>query len=233
MRQLPLSVRLRDRASFESFLPGPNAIELAQLEALVAAPRPGLTWVCGPEGSGKTHLLQALCERAGPDAAYVPVPLLLAYGAEALAEWQGKRWLCLDDVAAAIGSVDWERALFAAYRDCEERAASLVMAAREAPPQLPFVLPDLASRCAAGQRLNLRPLDEPQQCAALQLRARQRGFELPEETALYLQRRLPRDMHSLFALLEELDAAALAAQRRLTVPFIREVLARRSAVPGS
>ena len=229
MRQLPLSVRLRDRASFESFLPGPNAIELAQLESLGAAPRPGLTWVCGPEGSGKTHLLQALCARAGADAAYVPVPLLLAYGAEALAEWQGRRWLCLDDVAAAIGSVDWERALFAAYRDCEERGASLVMAARAAPPQLPFVLPDLASRCAAGQRLNLRPLDEPQQCAALQLRARQRGVELPEETALYLQRRLPRDMHSLFALLEELDAAALAAQRRLTVPFIRDVLARRSA----
>ena len=104
MRQLPLSVRLRDRASFESFLPGPNAIELAQLESLAAAPRPGLSWVCGPEGSGKTHLLQALCERAGAEAAYVPLPQLLPYGAEALAEWQGKRWLCLDDVAAATSS---------------------------------------------------------------------------------------------------------------------------------
>jgi DnaA family protein len=232
MRQLPLSVRLRDRALFESFLPGGNAAALAQLEVLAAAPRPGLTWLCGPEASGKTHLLQALCARAGADASYVPLPQLLPYGPEALAEWHGKRWLCLDDVAAAIGSVDWERALFAAYRDCEERGASLVMAARAAPPQLPFVLPDLASRCAAGLRLALRPLDEPQQCAALQLRARQRGFELPDETARYLQRHLPRDMHSLFALLEELDAAALAAQRRVTVPFIRAVLARRSS-PGS
>lgn len=229
MRQLPLSVRLRDRALFESFLAGANAIALAHLESLSAAPRPGLTWVCGPEGSGKTHLLQALCARAGADAAYVPLPQLRTYGPAALADWQGARWLCLDDVAAAIGSMDWERALFAAYRDCEERGASLVMASRAAPPELPFVLPDLASRCAAGQRLNLRALDEAQQCAALQLRARQRGVELPDETARYLQRRLPRDMHSLFAVLEELDAAALAAQRRLTIPFIRDVLATRPA----
>ncbi|MGC8519703.1 MAG: HdaA/DnaA family protein, partial [Steroidobacteraceae bacterium] len=40
------------------------------------------------------------------------------------------------------------------------------------------------------------------------------------------QRRFPRDMAQLYALLDTLDEAALAAQRRLTVPFIREVLAR-------
>ena len=230
MRQLPLSVRLHDRALFESFLPGANALALAQLGAVATVCRPGLIWLCGPEGSGKTHLLQALCARAGEGAAYVPLPQLLPYGAAALADWHEARWLCLDDVAAVVGSLDWERALFAVYRGCEERGTSLLMAARAAPPQLPFALPDLASRCAAGQRIALQALDEHEQCAALQLRARQRGVDLPEESARYLQRRLPRDMGSLFAVLEELDAAALAEQRRLTVPFIRDVLARR-AVP--
>jgi len=233
VRQLPLSVRLHDRALFESFLPGANAVALAQFVALTAAPRPGLTWLYGPEGSGKTHLLQALCTRAGAAAAYVPLPQLLSYGAAALADWHEARWLCLDDVAAVIGKLEWERALFAAYRDCEERGASLLMAARAAPPELPFALPDLASRCAAGQRIALRALDEDEQCAALQLRARQRGVGLPEESARYLQRRLPRDMGSLFAVLEELDAAALTEQRRLTVPFIRDVLARRAITSSS
>ena len=230
MRQLPLSVRLRDRASFESFLPGPNQAALDQIKALAEQQRPGLLWLCGPEGSGKTHLLQALCLRGGDAAAYVPLSQLESYGAAAVADWHGARWLCLDELAAAIGRPEWERALFALYRDCEERGASLLMAAREAPAQLPFVLPDLASRCAAGHRLALQALDEPQQCRALQLRAQLRGFDLPEETARYLQRRLPRDMASLFALLDELDAAALAAQRRLTVPFIRGVLAQRAAL---
>jgi DnaA family protein len=227
MRQLPLSVRLRDRALFESYFAGPNGTVVAQLLTLAAHAPPGLTWLYGPAGSGKTHLLQAICARAGGAALYLPLSEVASLEAAALGEWQGASCLCIDELATVAGQVLWERELFALYRDCEERGASLVMAARETPAQLPFALPDLASRCAAGQRLGLLALDEPEQCEALRLRARQRGFELPEESARYLQRRLPRDMASLFALLDELDTAALAAQRRLTVPFIRDALARR------
>jgi len=229
MRQLPLSVRPHDRALFESFHAGPNAAVVAQLLALAEHAPPGLTWLYGPAGSGKTHLLQAICARAGTTALYLPLSQVSSLGAAALGEWQGAKCLCVDELAMVVGQIEWERELFALYRDCEERGASLVMAAREVPAQLPFALPDLASRCAAGQRLGLYALEESEQCVALRLRARQRGFELPEESALYLQRRLPRDMASLFALLDELDTAALAAQRRLTVPFIRDALARRLA----
>ena len=76
MRQLPLRVRLRDRALFESFLAGPNDVALTQIKALAEQQRPGLVWLCGPEGSGKTHLLQALCARVGSAAAYVPLSQL-------------------------------------------------------------------------------------------------------------------------------------------------------------
>ena len=70
----------------------------------------------------------------------------------------------------------------------------------------------------------LRVLDEAEQQAALQLRAHLRGFDLPDETSRWLQRRYPRDMRKLYDLLDTLDEAALVAQRRLTIPFIREVL---------
>jgi DnaA family protein len=86
------------------------------------------------------------------------------------------------------------------------------------------VLPDLSSRFAASAVFQLRALDECEQREALRLRAHLRGFELPEETARYMQRRFPRDMRTLYNLLDTLDAAALVAQRRLTVPFIRSVL---------
>ena len=44
---------------------------------------------------------------------------------------------------------------------------------------------------------------------------------MTEEVANYLLTRFPRDTHSLFALLDKLDSATLAAQRRLTIPFLR------------
>jgi DnaA family protein len=80
------------------------------------------------------------------------------------------------------------------------------------------------SRFAASAIFQLRVLDEAEQREALKLRAQVRGLDLPEETARYLQRRFPRDMRTLYELLDTLDEAAIIAQRRLTVPFIRSVL---------
>jgi DnaA-homolog protein len=110
------------------------------------------------------------------------------------------------------------------YREIEDGGGRLIVSAATPPALLQWALPDLGSRFSASAVFQLRVLDETEQQAALQLRARLRGFELPEETCRWLQRRYPRDMHKLYELLDTLDEAALVAQRRLTVPFIREVL---------
>jgi DnaA family protein len=132
--------------------------------------------------------------------------------------------LCLDDVDAVAGQIAWERALFGVYREIEERGGRLIAAAQRPPAMLCWALPDLASRFAASAVFQLRMLDEIEQRQALKLRAHVRGLDLPEQTARWLQRRFPRDMRSLYELLDTLDEAAIIAQRRLTVPFIRSVL---------
>ena len=227
MQQLPLGVRLADRAVFESFLPARNAEALEQARR-AAAGEAGLTWLCGPPGAGKTHLLQALCAAAGRTrrAAYVPLAELANLGVELLSGLPSLECLALDDVDAVLGQIEWERALFTLVRETAERGGALVMAARSPPALIGWALADLGSRCTAAAVQPLRPLDEAEQQEALRLRARLRGLELPEETSRWLQRRYPRDMRRLYELLDALDEAALAAQRRLTVPFIREVLSR-------
>jgi DnaA family protein len=70
----------------------------------------------------------------------------------------------------------------------------------------------------------LKPLAEHDVIAALRCRAQARGLQLPEETAQYLLRSFPRDLPTLFALLDTLDTASLIEQRRLTVPFAKSVL---------
>lgn len=230
MKQLPLAMRLRERAVFDSFVAGPNLAAAEQLRALARGAAAGVYWLSGSHGVGKTHLLQATCalaRSAGADTAYLPLSELLALGPETLEGWHAARMVALDDVAAIAGRRDWEQGLFRLYREVEERGAALLAAAAAPPLLLQFSLPDLASRFAAATLLPLRALDESEQRQALRLRAHARGLELPEETALYLQRRFRRDLPTLYELLDAIDEAALQAQRRLTVPFIRQVLAQQ------
>ena len=226
MQQLPLGVRLPDRAVFASFLPARNREALEHARRVAGGEAAGATWLCGPASAGKTHLLQAICSQAGQSrrAGYFPLAELAALGVGVLEGLPQLQCVCLDDLEAVAGRREWDQAIFGLLRELEDCGGSLVMAARPPPALLAWALPDLGSRCAAGAVLQLRALDEIEQQQALQLRAKLRGVELPEETSRWLQRRFPRDMRRLYSLLDTLDDAALAAQRRLTVPFIREVL---------
>jgi DnaA family protein len=229
MRQLLLGVRLPDRAVFASFLTACNGEAVEHLKAVARGTSSGMSFICGPKGTGKSHLLQATCVLASESmrAGYFPLSELRPLGVEALEGLPQLDCICLDDLDAVTGDGAWERALFGLYRESEERGTRLVAATQLPPALTAWTLADLASRFAASTVFQLRALSETEQRDALQLRARVRGFELPEDTTTWLQRRFPREMASLFELLDTLDEAALVAQRRLTVPFIREVLARR------
>jgi DnaA family protein len=227
MRQIPLGVRLPDRAVFGSFLAARNTQALVHLQRLAGgAAGAGITWLCGPAGSGKTHLLQATCAAASEQmrSGYVPLADVARLGVGVLEGLPQLQCLCLDDVDRVVGELEWERGIFALLTELQESGGSLLLSAQVPPVLVDWALPDLGSRCAAATVFQLRVLDEDEQQAALQLRARLRGFELPQETLQWLRRRFPRDMRTLYELLDTLDEAALAAQRRLTVPFIREVL---------
>ncbi|HEX3836130.1 MAG TPA: DnaA regulatory inactivator Hda [Steroidobacteraceae bacterium] len=230
MDQLPLGLRLADRAVFDTFWPQGNEQLLAHLRSIAGGAMSGTTWLAGPHASGKSHLLQAACALlpAPRRCGYFPLRQLAALGPAALEGLPHLDLVCLDDVQQVAGQPQWEHALFGLYRELEERGGSLLVAAPEAPALIPWQLPDLGSRFMAAAIHAVRALDEGAQRAALTLRAKVRGFELPDEVARWLQRRYARDMGTLYQLLDTLDSAALVAQRRLTLPFIRSVLLART-----
>jgi DnaA family protein len=241
VKQLALGVRLRADAVFESFAPGSNRELIAVLRGGGSAP----LWLWGGEGSGKTHLLQAVCAAAAGDtgsggaalkatapdaaaacaaAAYFPLERPLTLPAAALAGFENCSVLCIDDVDEIAGELQWEQALFRLFNEAAELGTRLIFAARAAPRGIDWSLDDWRSRAAASVVYQLRDLDDAGRLEALRLRAAQRGLQLPAETADYLLRRMPRDLPSLLEVLDHLDEASLVAQRRLTVPFIRDAL---------
>ena len=229
MKQLTLGVQLKERATFASFLTARNTEVVAHLEQVATTTPAGATWLAGPHASGKSHLLQAVCAAARPGArvAYLPLETLLPFGPGALEGADSLDVACYDDVQSIAGSADWEERLFSLWQRALERGTTLVFAARENPSFVDFDLPDLKSRLASSVVFPVRELEDEEQVQALELRAHLRGFELPIETARYLQQRFPRDMRSLCEVLDTLDDASFAAQRRITVPFIRDVIGKR------
>jgi DnaA family protein len=230
MRQLALGVQLKERATFASFLTARNVELVAHLTHVASTLPGGATWLAGPHTAGKSHLLQAACAAApaGRRVAYLPLESLLPFGPGALDGAEHLDLACYDDVQVIAGLDDWERRLFSLWQSAQDHSRTLLFAARESPSQVPYSLPDLKSRLSSSAVFAVRELNDEEQLEALDLRARLRGFELPAETARYLQRRFPRDMRSLCEVLDTLDDAAFAAQRRITVPFIKEILDRKS-----
>jgi DnaA family protein len=224
VKQLALGVRLRADAVFASFAAGENAEAIAALRCAGADP----LWLWGGHGTGKTHLLQAVCADAQEAAAYFPLTRSLGLPPEALLGFEASRVLCLDDVDAVVGNLSWERALFRMFNEAAELGTRLIFAAGAAPRVLPWALPDWVSRAASCTVYQVRELDDAGRVEALTLRAAQRGLDLPAETVDYLIHRMPRDLPSLLGVVDDLDEASLVAQRRLTIPFIRAALEKLS-----
>jgi DnaA family protein len=229
MLQLPLGVRLREASRFDNFFGGPNAAAVHAAAALAQSDRTAHLWLWGARGSGRSHLLQAVCAEAGVlmrPSTYLPVAELVPIGPGVLAGLEALRVVAIDDVDTVAGDAAWERALFNFYNSATEHGAVLLFAAGAPPAAIRWTLNDLASRLSAATVFQMRPLDDAELARALTQRAALRGLELPGESAEYLLKRFPRDMHTLCGVLDTLDEASLVAQRRLTVPFLKEVLRR-------
>lgn len=224
--QLPLDIRLPDGASFDSYYEGFNREAVTLLKLCLEGRGERILYLWGGSGAGKTHLLQAacrLCSEGGRASAFVP----LADRSLDPAILEGLHHLpvvCLDDLQGVAGQPHWEQALFALYQRAQETGSTLVIAAATPPAALGMKLPDLGSRIAASLVLHLKRMNDQTRMKALQHRARWRGLELPDQAARFLLSRCARDPKSLFALLDRLDAASLAARRKLTVGFLKTML---------
>jgi len=222
--QLALPLRLADHAVFDSFLSTGNETLVAMLGDIAAGNAAPGCWIWGATATGKTHLLQATCDLAGDRSVYLPLDALASGSPAILDGLASREIICLDNIDKAAGIGAWEQALFALCNEALDAGSALVVSAGTSVRECPMSLPDLQSRLTRLPAFRIRPLDDEQRVRALQLRARHRGLELPDDTANFLLNRSRRDMGSLYTLLDQLDREALRAQRRLTIPFVREIL---------
>jgi DnaA-homolog protein len=227
--QLPLALRYPPDQRLDTFVAAP-AGAVAQLHAL--ATRAGSEWVylAGPAGVGKTHLALAACaaaEDAGRRAAYVPLKTAAGRMRDALDAFDDHALVALDGLDAIAGNREDEVALFDFHNRARASGAGVLYTATVSPDALALTLPDLRSRLSQCARVLLSPLDDAGRRDVLRERAQRRGLALDDAAIDWLLRRRGRDLATLTGLLDVLDRASLAAQRRITVPFLREALGEK------
>ena len=143
---------------------------------------------------------------------------------EALDALEGHDVVAVDGLDAIAGAREDEVALFDFHNRARGSGLNVLYTARSIPDDIGLVLPDLRSRLQQCLRFMLHPLDDAGRRDVLRDRAQRRGLILEEAALDWLLTRTDRDLGALVALLDRLDRASLAAQRRITVPFLRQTL---------
>ena len=225
--QLPLAVQLRDDATFDNFFIADNGLLLEQLKKQCKGGEPYL-YIYGSQGCGRSHLLQAACHLAELEqlsALYLPLNELVEFPPAALFESiENLDLICLDELDTVLGQPHWEEALFHLFNRLKSSGTALLIAANHSVRALPVTLADLHSRLSWGAIYQVQSLNDEQRQQALQFRAAKRGVELTDDVVFYIYQRCQRDTRALFNVLDLLDKASLKQQRKLTIPFVKDVL---------
>jgi DnaA family protein len=226
MKQIPLAIGPDPLPTFDSYLTSANAAAVAHLRALQVPTAPVYLW--GPSGSGKSHLLRALLnerhaagERAGSFDAADPAPWLLQPG-----------WSLVVVDRCELLDAERQQAAFALFVQAGEAGVQWAAAGRVPPVDLPL-RDDLRTRLAWGHVFALQPSSENETRAALRREADRRGIFLADEVMDYVLTRSARDLGTLMQLLDRMDRFALARQRPVTVPLLRQMLQEDGVEAGT
>ena len=223
--QLPLALKFPPDQRFDGFVGNEPVRDL--VACIATGDLDDWLFLSGPAGSGKTHLLLAACmetQTRGRSAVYLPLASVAGRLQEVLDGLDHAVLVCIDGLEAIAGQRADETALFHFHNRARAGNAVVVYASQLPPNELPLVIPDLGSRLSQCVRLPLAPLDDAGRRQVLQQRASRRGLELDEAVLDFLFKRVGRDLATLTGLLDRLDKASLAAQRRITVPFLKQAL---------
>lgn len=219
MPQLPLSLTPPRRKRLDNYVAGPNAAVVSSLKH--GLEERGWVLLCGPEGSGKSHLALGVLAEWSSDqrrACYVPCR---DRGAGELLESGDADLAVIEDIEALAGRSQAELGLFNALNRWRAARTAVLMTGSGATP---FDLPDLASRVSQAARLTLKPLDDEGLSRLIgQLIA---DFHVVPGRGLseYLMRHGPRSAAGLADLFERISRRAQAERRVVSVPLVRETL---------
>ena len=219
--QTTLKIGPPSLARFDNFTPDGNEYAVGFLKQFAARQNEQVNcYLQGSFGSGKSHLLHAVC-KMHENSIYIGLndlqkqPEILEYA-------QNFELVCLDDVHSIAAQSDWESALMALFENIKSNRNRLLVSADVPAQELGLKLRDIANRFSAAQVLKVCPIPHNCKAAALIAQAASRGLTIEDSVIRFIVTRYPQDMHSLMRLLRRLERLSLEKHRNITIPFLKQ-----------
>ncbi|TRY30187.1 DnaA regulatory inactivator Hda [Aliiglaciecola sp. M165] len=230
--QIVLDVNLPDEQTFLNFEAGENELVVEHLKQAIktqsGGTQPFLTYLSGPTGAGKSHLLVATCHLAKSlnlEHFYINLDEDLSYPSLILDGLERLQVVCIDNIQWIQQSAQWQRAMFDLInRVKESNYCKLFLSSNAGPKALNLALADLSSRLTWGISFHLNTLDESAAVSALLKKAKYKGIAVPAESLKFLVQHCRRDMHTLTKTLDKIEHQSLQEKRKISIPLIKQVL---------
>ena len=184
-------------------------------------------FIYGTKESGKTFLLQALCNSyssMSKSSSYIPLNKAMNYGVEIFESLENMNLICVDDIEEAISKIEWEKAIFNLINKALISKSRLILSSSQDLKSLNFALPDLESRIRKIQSFELYPINDKDIFDALKYISKLTSINLGDKEAKYLLTYSQRNISNLVQILESLDQLSMEMKRKITIPLIKEVI---------
>ncbi|MDB4230568.1 DnaA/Hda family protein [Gammaproteobacteria bacterium] len=227
--QLIFPFQVNQKASFASFFCSPDNIELmSRLADLVASKKADELIINGAEGSGKSFLMQAICNElssSGKQFAFIPMNKAINMGVEIFQNLASLNAVCIDDLQLILSREEWETALFNLVNECQQSNCSLILSfgGNQSLEDI-TQLPDLLSRIKRMEFMKLQAVQDEFLNQALDFVSQQLDINLEKAELEFLLKHQTREFSLLVENIISLDRQAASLKRKITIPFIKETL---------
>jgi DnaA family protein len=184
-------------------------------------------FIYGTKESGKTFLLQAMCNSyssVSKLSLYIPLKKVMNYGVEIFESLENIDLICIDGIEEVISKIEWEKAIFNLINKALISETRLILTSSKDLKSLNFSLPDLESRIRKIQSYELYPINDKDIFDALKYISKLTSINLGDKEARYLVTYSQRNISNLVHILESLDQLSMEMKRKITIPLIKEVI---------
>ena len=228
-KQLIFPFQINQKASFDSFFCSPdNQNLMARLADVVSSPDTSELIIHGEEGSGKSFLMQAICNElssAEKQFAFIPMKKAFNMGVEIFQNLGSLDAVCIDDLQLILANQDWETALFNLINECQQSNCTLMLSLGGTQPlDESIILPDLLSRIKRMEFIALHAVQDEFFNQAIDFVAQQLDIKIEEAELEFLLKHQTRIFSLLVENIITLDNQAASLKRKITIPLIKETL---------